>query len=80
MKVPSVGLYFSKPTLLSILKCFNLPSSPSPTRDSGKEMLIGQRKMWTCLEIALGGGVGGQIQSALSGYQQFSPHESAVVA
>jgi hypothetical protein len=75
MKVPSVGLYFSKPTLLSILKCFNLPSSPSQTRDSGKEMLIGQRRMWTCLEIALGG-----IQSALSGYQQFSPHESAVVA
>jgi hypothetical protein len=38
-----VGLDFSKPTLISVLKCFNLPSSPPPTRGNGKERLIEQR-------------------------------------
>jgi hypothetical protein len=57
-----VGLCFSKPTLIRVLKCFNLPSSPPPTRGSGKERLIRQRKMWTCLEIFLWG----RLQSSLS--------------
>jgi hypothetical protein len=47
----SVGLYFSKPTLIMVLKPFNLPSSLSPTRGSGKEGLMGQRR--TCLETVL---------------------------
>jgi hypothetical protein len=46
-------LYFSKPTLMRVLKCFNLPSSPPPTRGSGKERLIGQRGMWPCSEVVL---------------------------
>lgn len=50
-----VGLYFSKPTLISVHKCFNLPSNLLPIRGSGKERLIGQRRMWTCLEIVLWG-------------------------
>jgi hypothetical protein len=44
MLADSVGLYFSKLTLVSVLKCFNLPYSPSPTRGSGKERLIEQKK------------------------------------
>jgi hypothetical protein len=31
-------------------KCFNLPSSPPPTRGSGKERIWGK---WTCLEMVL---------------------------
>ena len=38
---------------MMVLKCFNLPFSPIPTRDSGKERLIGRRGMWTCLKIVL---------------------------
>lgn len=30
-----------------VLKHFNLPSSPAPTRGSGKERI---REKWTCLE------------------------------
>jgi hypothetical protein len=44
-----------KPTLISVLKCFNCPSILPPTRGSGEEGLIGQRTMWTCLEIVLWG-------------------------
>ena len=46
-----VGLYSSKPTLIRVLKCFNLPSSPPPTRGSGKERIWGK---WTCLERFFG--------------------------
>jgi hypothetical protein len=38
--------HFSKPTLIRVLECFNLPSSPPPARGSGKERLIGQRRIW----------------------------------
>jgi hypothetical protein len=60
---PDIGLDFSKPTLIRVLKNFNLPSSLPPTGGSGKERLIGQRVMRTCLEEALcvwgwGGGEG----------------------
>lgn len=33
-----------------VLKCFNLPSSPPPTRGSGKERI---QVKWTCLEMVL---------------------------
>jgi hypothetical protein len=59
----SAGLDFSKPTLIRVLKCFNLPSSPPPIRGSGKERLIGQRRMWSCLEMVLWW----RFQSLLSG-------------
>lgn len=50
---------------MKVIKHFNLPSSPPPTRDSGKERIQGK---WTCsLE---------QILSALSGNQQFSSQVS----
>lgn len=39
--------------LIVVFKCFNLPSSPPPTRGSGEERLIGQRRVCTCLEIVL---------------------------
>lgn len=39
--------------LIRVCKHFNLPSRPPPTRGSGKERLIGQRRIWTCLEIVL---------------------------
>ena len=48
----SVGLGFSKPTLIKVLKCFNLPSSPL-TKDSRDERLIGNGGVWTCLEVVL---------------------------
>lgn len=49
-----MGLDFSKPTLVSILAlCFNLPSSPLPIGGNGKERLIGQRRVWTCLKTVL---------------------------
>jgi hypothetical protein len=34
---PDAGLNFSKSTLIRVLKCHNLPSSPPPTRASGKK-------------------------------------------
>lgn len=42
-QIPSpVGLdFFPKPTLIRALKHINLPSSPPPTRSSGKERLLG---------------------------------------
>ena len=49
----SGGLTFSKPTLIKVDKCFSPPSSLPPTRSSGKERLIGQKRMWTCWEIVL---------------------------
>jgi hypothetical protein len=46
--------FFSKPTLIRVFyKCFNVSSIPPLTRGSGKERLVGQRRMWTCLEIVL---------------------------
>jgi len=39
--------------LIRVLKCFNVPSSPPPTRGNGKEKLIEQRRLWTSLEISL---------------------------
>ena len=35
---------------MMVLKCFNLPSSPPPTRGSEKERMWGK---WTCLEMVL---------------------------
>lgn len=48
-----VGLCFSKPNLIKVLNCFNPPSSWLSTRGTGKERLIGQKRMWTCAEIIL---------------------------
>jgi hypothetical protein len=36
---------------MMVLKCFNLPSSPPPTRGSRKERILGK---WTCLERFFG--------------------------
>lgn len=47
------ALIFQNLLLIMVFKCFNLPSSPPPTRGSGEEKLIGQRRVWTCLEIVL---------------------------
>lgn len=44
---------FQNVLLIRVRKHFNLPSSPPPTRGSGKERLIGQRRTWTCLETVL---------------------------
>jgi hypothetical protein len=43
-----IKTYFNKG-----IKCFNLSFIPSPTRGSGKETLIGHKRMWTCLEVVL---------------------------
>jgi hypothetical protein len=43
-------LIFQCLLLMMVLKCFNRPSSPPPTRGSGKERIQGK---WTCLEMAL---------------------------
>jgi hypothetical protein len=38
---------------MRVLKCFNLPSNPPPTRGSGKERIqVGGK--WTCLERFFG--------------------------
>ena len=42
--------FFQNLFLMMVLKCFNLPSSPPPTRGSGKERIQGK---WTCLGIVL---------------------------
>jgi hypothetical protein len=42
--------FFQTLFLMMVLKCFNLPSSPPPTRGSGKERIQGK---WTCLEMIL---------------------------
>jgi hypothetical protein len=44
------NLIFSKPSLMTVLKCFNPPSSQPPTRGSRKERLQGKQ---TCLEMVL---------------------------
>jgi hypothetical protein len=51
----SGGLDVSKPTLIRVLKCFKFLPSPPLTRGSEKERLIGNRGMWTHLEIVLSG-------------------------
>ena len=50
---PLVGLYFLKNLLIRVLKCLNVPSSPLSTRGSGKERLIEQSRLCTCLNISL---------------------------
>jgi hypothetical protein len=67
---------FLKPSLIRLLKHIILPSSPPPTRDSGKERLIRAEED----EDLVKNSSFESIQSALSGYQQFSSHESAAVA
>jgi hypothetical protein len=42
--------FFQSLLLMMVLKGFNLPSSPPPTRGNGKERLWGK---WTCLETIL---------------------------
>jgi hypothetical protein len=51
----SVGLYFSKSSLIRVLNCSNHPSSSSPIKGSRKERVIGQKRIWICLEIVLWG-------------------------
>lgn len=77
----SIGLYFSKPTLVSVFKCFNLLYSPPPTGGCAKERLIGQRKIWTCLEIVLWGESNLSCQDISSSVVAWSTpiyHKSAV--
>jgi hypothetical protein len=57
---------------MMVLKCFNLPSSPPPTRGSRKED-IGEVDLFRNGSLE-------QILSALSGNQQFSSSESAATA
>jgi hypothetical protein len=54
-KLLSSVYLFTYHALIRVLKCFNLPSSQPHTRSSGKERLIGQRRMWACLEVVLWG-------------------------
>lgn len=49
----TIGLDFSKPSLIGVLKCFNLLFSPLPTRGNRKERLLGQKRKWICLEVVL---------------------------
>jgi hypothetical protein len=37
-----MDFFLQNPLLIRVLKCFNISSSPVPTRGSGKEMLIGK--------------------------------------
>ena len=37
---------FQNPLLIKVLKCFDLPYSPLPTRGSGEERLIQQKRMF----------------------------------
>lgn len=47
---PTAGLDFSQPTLLVVLKRFNLPSDPS-TKGGGERMLVRKGGVWTYLEV-----------------------------
>jgi len=51
--------FFQTLFIMLVLKYFNLPCSPPPTRGSGKERIRGK---WTCLESSLE-----QLPSVLSG-------------
>jgi hypothetical protein len=49
-----LGLYFfQNSTLIRVFKCFNLPSSPIPTRSTGKKRILEQRRVWTFAETVL---------------------------
>jgi hypothetical protein len=65
--------FFWNLILITVLKCFNLPSSPPPTRGSGKERLLGHRGSGPVYSLE-------QILSALSGKKQFCWQESAAAA
>ena len=74
----STGLDFSKLTLIRVLKLFNLPSIPPPTRGNGKGRLLGHGGKWTCLEIVLWGDSNLHCQdTSNSVYQQTTKQESA---
>jgi hypothetical protein len=42
--------FFQSLLLMMVLRCFNLPSIPPPTRGRKKESKV---EKWTCLEIVL---------------------------
>lgn len=46
----SLTLIISIPILMMVLKCFNIPFIPPPTRGSRKDRILGK---WTCLEMVL---------------------------
>jgi hypothetical protein len=69
-QVPPCNLFFSKPTLMIVLKCFNLPLNPPPTRGSTKERIRGRE-----VDLFRNGSLE-QILSVLSGNQQFSSQVS----
>jgi hypothetical protein len=76
----SIGLDFSKPTLFSVLGCFNLRSSP-PIKGRGERWLIGRKGLVDMIRSSSLG----QFQSSLSGYQQsrsieYTKHESVAAA
>lgn len=71
-----VVLDFSQPTLISVLKCFYLPSRPLPTRGSGKERLIGQNEDVDLFRNSSFG----WFQSLLSEYWQFHSYRSTSIA
>jgi hypothetical protein len=54
-RVTDAGLDLSKPTLIRILKCLILPSSPPTHQREWKRKVNGRRGLWTCLETVLWG-------------------------
>jgi len=60
--------------VLNILTTLMLPSSPPHTKGSREERLMGQRRMWTCLEIVL------WDKSDLNFQNTYSLHELASAA
>jgi hypothetical protein len=41
---PVILIFFQTQFLMMVFKCFNLPFSPPPTRDSGKERMGGRSR------------------------------------